>query len=380
MNILVIKSRHIGDVLLTGPLLSTLRLRHPDSHITVLVKAGTEAMLTGHPHVDAVITFPVRRPGEGRVAFLIRQWLWLRGLRQRRPDRVFNTTEGDRGVIATFVSGGVQRIGFRRQRGDKWWRRGLLTHTLLPRGGIRHTVLHNLDLVGEGPQDRHVHLRFAAADAGRAERLLREAGWDGERPLVQIHPASRWRFKCWTVHGMAGVADFCAQQGCQVVLTTSPDAGEIALAAAIAQAGHQPVINLGGLLTLKELAALTARCRLFFGVDTAPMHMAAAMDVPVIALYGPSGTYDWGPWPNGWAGDGSPFGRLNGVQESFPHWVIQKTWSCVPCGRAGCEGSKRSRCLEELTLAEVLPLVEQVLRREGLWQGTGEPATREQDG
>ena len=366
MNILVIKSRHIGDVLLTGPLLSTLRLRHPESHITALVKTGTEAMLTGHPHIDMVITFPVRQPGEGQVEFLIRQWFWLRQLRCRRPDLVVNTTEGDRGAIASLFSGGIQRVGWRGRKGNKWWRRGMLTQTMLFQGGIRHTILHNLDLVGEGAQDRHVRLVFSATDVAQVEQRLRDAGWNGGRPLVQIHPASRWRFKCWTVSGMAGVADCLSQRGCQVILTASPDAGERELVAAIAQACRHPVINLGGALTLKELAALSARCRLFFGVDTAPMHMAAALNIPVVALFGPSGTYDWGPWPNGWSGDGSPFSRTHGVQESFPHLVIQKTWPCGPCGKAGCEESKRSRCLEELELAEVLPLLEGVLQREGL--------------
>jgi heptosyltransferase-3 len=65
------------------------------------------------------------------------------------------------------------------------------------------------------------------------------------------------------------------------------------------------------------------------------MHIAAAVGTPVIALFGPSGEFNWGPWGNG-------------------HVVIKKDWECRPCGKDGCQGSKRSRCLEEITEEEVL--------------------------
>ena len=99
------------------------------------------------------------------------------------------------------------------------------------------------------------------------------------------------------------------------------------------RAGSAP-INLAGRLSLKELGALIAKARFFFGMDSAPMHLAAAVDTPAVALFGPSGVFNWGPWGEG-------------------HLVIQKDWACVPCGRDGCEGSKISRCLVEIEPEEV---------------------------
>jgi heptosyltransferase III len=101
-------------------------------------------------------------------------------------------------------------------------------------------------------------------------------------------------------------------------------------------------VSLAGRLTLKQLAALLKRAVLFVGNDSAPMHMAQAVRTPVIALFGPSGVHNWGP---------------RGERDR----VIFRTWACVPCGRDGCAGSKRSRCLEDIAAAEVIQAVEALL-------------------
>jgi heptosyltransferase-3 len=95
---------------------------------------------------------------------------------------------------------------------------------------------------------------------------------------------------------------------------------------------------------LEELAAVLERTALFIGVDSAPMHMAAALKVPVIALFGPSGEHNWGPW-----GDG--------------HVVLSSPYLCRPCGEDGCLGSKRSDCLEAISARQVMAAVEQILSR-----------------
>ncbi|GAB0058212.1 hypothetical protein SIID45300_02557 [Candidatus Magnetaquicoccaceae bacterium FCR-1] len=366
-GILLIKSRHIGDVLLMAPLIATLKRRYPSSRIAALVKRECVPMLEGHPDLHAVVTFPEKRPGQGRLSLLIRQvrawWRLWRG-----PwELAINTTEGDRGILNAFFSGAKRRIGFINARGEKAWRLRLLTDPVPFRGGKRHMVIHNLDLAGEGIQDRVVRLVASADEERSALAKLHATGWDGRRPLVQIHPTSRWSFKCWTDSGMAQAADFIGRSGRMPLFTCGPGAEERGRLDAILALCREPYLDLGGKLTLKELAVISRSCCLYFGVDTAPMHMAASQDTPVIALFGPTGVYDWGPWPNGWDGADTPYPELKGVQASEPHLVIQKDWPCVPCGKAGCEGSKRSRCLEELDFAtEVQPWLAKRL-------STGEP-------
>ena len=107
-----------------------------------------------------------------------------------------------------------------------------------------------------------------------------------------------------------------------------------AILGALAPATRAHVLDLGGQLTLRELAALTARARLFVGVDSAPMHIAAAVGTPVVATFGPSSEIAWGPW-------------------RVPHRVVASSHPCRPCGQDGCGGSKVSECLTTLPVDRV---------------------------
>ncbi|MBF0370501.1 MAG: glycosyltransferase family 9 protein [Magnetococcales bacterium] len=408
-RILVIKSRHLGDVLLTGPLISSLRLRHPEAFIAALVKPDTRVMLEGHPHLNAVLTFVVRRKGEGVLSYVGRLFQWWRHLRGQRFDWVISTTKGDRGLITALLSGASRRVGLGRRRNEKNWRKWIRTETLYPGDGLRHTVIRNLNLLGSRrdpslhreseldsdssagtelssapvtetetgdsiasgsgqatetePTYRSVHMAFDEGDARMVAGTLEAGGWDGVKPLIQVHPTSRWFFKCWDDIGMAQAIDFLASRGCHVVVTGAPSSKEREKNSAILSHCQASVQDLTGALSIKELAALTARCQLFFGVDTAPMHMAAALDIPVVGLLGPSKVWAWGPWPNGYEGARTPYPKPRGNQRAGKHTVIQKDWECVPCGSDGCEGSKKSQCLDELTPDEVISELKEALAR-----------------
>jgi heptosyltransferase III len=101
-------------------------------------------------------------------------------------------------------------------------------------------------------------------------------------------------------------------------------------------------LDLSGRLSLRELAALTAQARLFVGVDSAPMHIAAAMGTPTVALFGPSGDKEWGPW-------------------NVAHRVVTADFSCRPCGLDGCGGGKVSECLTTLPVDKVLAACDELL-------------------
>jgi len=118
---------------------------------------------------------------------------------------------------------------------------------------------------------------------------------------------------------------------------------------------HPARLPLLGKTTIKELAAVSERASLFFGVDSAPMHVVAAIGTPVVALFGLSGVFHWRPWDNDAAelGGANPYSRRNGIQSLGRHTAVQRDWECAPCGKDGCAGSKVSRCLEEIAPGEV---------------------------
>lgn len=299
-RILVIKLRHIGDVLLTVPALRAVRERFPDAHLTALVNAGTESMLTGNPVLDEVIAL-ARPPGERAWTRLAREWAFLRALRARRVDLTIDLTSGDRAAFAAWWSGAPTRIAFEARAG-MWGKRRLWTHTVSGPSFDRHTVLQNLELVeafGMTTADRRVDLHWTAADDAAVDRWWAECGLDGGHPVVQVHPTSRWLFKCWDEEKNARVIDALQERGLRVVVTSGPASYEVEKAERIVSACRLRPAALLGRTTLKQLAALTARCALFFGVDSAPMHMAAAVNTPVVAIMWNGSVTHWRPWGEG---------------------------------------------------------------------------------
>ncbi len=132
----------------------------------------------------------------------------------------------------------------------------------------------------------------------------------GDRYIV-IQPTSRWFFKCWDEGKMAQTIAALQQDGHTIVLTAGPDKKELAMIDRILAASPQTgVVSLAGQLTLRQLASLIDHAILFIGVDSVPMHMAAALQTPCVALFGPSKLTFWSPWQvNGeviWAGNYGP--------------------------------------------------------------------------
>jgi heptosyltransferase III len=163
-----------------------------------------------------------------------------------------------------------------------------------------------------------------------------------DEPFVHMHPASRWKFKCWPAERNAALADRLAAEGHRIVFTAAPD--EAPFIDQIVERMTSQAINLAGKLSLKELGALTARAKLFIGVDSMPMHLAAAMGVPTVALFGPSSEVVWGPW-------------------NVEQRVVTTTHSCRPCGVDGCGGSKVSECLTLLGVDPVHAAAQELLAR-----------------
>ena len=162
---------------------------------------------------------------------------------------------------------------------------------------------------------------------------------------IHLHPASRWQFKCWTPERTAALIDRLHDRGERVVLTAAPEERELALVAAIRSRIRAPATDLSGKLTLKMLAALSGRAKLFIGVDSAPMHIAAAMGTPVVALFGPSGEAEWSPW-------------------KVPHRIVASSeHRCRPCGNDGCGGGKVSECLTSIPVQTVLDAAVELLPR-----------------
>jgi len=360
-KILVIKLRHIGDVLLTVPAVRALKESFPGSEVWALVNSGTGDMLEGNPLVKEVICYERAVKGLPAGARLAAEARLVKMLRREKFDMTVDLTGGDRPALLGFATGARYRLGYRPKSGFKG--KGLLYTHLAERPAVRtHTVLTDLGVVrafGIETKDLTVDIFTTREEDSFVEDALKKAGYKSG-PIVHAHPTSRWLFKCWTDAGMASVFDRLQDSGFTVAVTSGPADRELERVASIISRMRTRPIDLSGGLKLKHLASLSKKAAFFFGVDSAPMHIAAAAGARVAAIFGPSGAFDWGPWDNaevkrtGYEGkksDGvnSPYPLRSGVQRFGGNAVIQDSRDCVPCGKDGCDGSKKSDCLDTLT-------------------------------
>lgn len=336
-RVLVIKLRHHGDVLLSSPLLSVLKAHAPHATIDALVYHDTREMLAGHPALDQLYTIDRQWKKLGLAGQARAEWTLLSQLKRQKYDLVIHLTEHNRGAWLVKLLSPRWAVA-PQGHFSRWLGKGFSHRYPVIGGNRRHTVEIHLDAlrrigIQPGLDERKLSLHVPDEARAAVAAKLAAAGVDGD--YVLVHPTSRWLFKTWPVAQMAAFIDGLTARGQRVVLTAAPDHAELAMLAEIRQQLQYPVVSLAGELTLKQLAAAIAGAKTFVGMDSVPMHMAAALATPCIALFGPSGNIEWGPW-------------------QVPSRVLTTDLPCRPCGKDGCGGGKRSECLALITPAQVL--------------------------
>lgn len=342
---LVVKLRHHGDVLLTSPVFTVLKARAPHAAIDALVYDETAEMLTLHPAIDTIHTVSRKWRGLGAGRRTLEELRLFRALRERRYDLLVHLTDHPR--AAWLVRALSIEASVAPERAGRWWRKTFTHRFPVLKNGRRHTVEMHLDAlrrigIQPGPHERKLVLEPGAPAVAHVDSLMRSHGLAQGR-FIHVHPNSRWDFKCWPAASVAVMIDALESRGWRVVVTSSPAPLERAYVAEIFERMRSRPLDLSGALTLKQLAALTAQARLFVGVDSAPMHIAAAMGTPVVALFGPSGDIEWAPW-------------------QVAHRIVASdAFACRPCGYDGCGGGKISECLTTISCAQVLTAIDGLL-------------------
>ncbi len=341
---LVVKLRHHGDVLLASPVFQVLKNRAPHAEIDALVYADTRDMLAGHPAIATVETIDRAWKRQGLATQARFESALLQRLRLRNYQLVVHLTDHWRG--AWLAQALRPRWSVAPERGNRVWDWCFTHRYKLPRSTPRHTVETNLDALrrlGLYPDEaeKALVMRAGPEAEARVSGLLASAGL-AEKGYIHVHPTSRWLFKAWTEAANAELLKRLARDGHRIVVTAAPEAREKAIVGRIVAEAGVPVTDLSGQLSLRELAVVARSARLFFGVDSAPMHIAAAMGTPVVALFGPSGEKVWGPW-------------------GVAHRIVASGHPCRPCGNDGCGGGKVSECLTTLPVARVHSAINELL-------------------
>ncbi|MCL4457150.1 MAG: putative lipopolysaccharide heptosyltransferase III [Nitrospirae bacterium] len=373
-KILVIKLRYIGDVLLAVPVFRALKETFPDAHISALVNSGTEDALRGNPMIDEIISFDRNIKNLPLLKRYFSEIGFLGHFITKGFNMAVDLTGGDRAAVISIASGAKYRLGWKSKKGFIG-KRYAYTHLSEPDGN-RHTVLQNMEVIsrfGIDTKDLSIDFHIPEEDRVFIGNILKGRNIKDGDTVVHVHPTSRWLFKCWEDEYMAEIITWLLGQGIKVIVTSSPDKKEMEKAKRILSlVGDSPdsrLIDLCGKTTIKQLGAVSGASDLFFGVDSAPMHIAAAVSTPVIALFGPSGTFNWGPWDNKISNfkfqisnSMNPYQKRNGIQAFGMHTVMQRDWECIPCGKDGCKGTKISRCLTDISPEEVKNIIVEKLK------------------
>ncbi|MDO8877493.1 MAG: glycosyltransferase family 9 protein [Pseudolabrys sp.] len=340
-RILVIALRRLGDVLLTTPLIASLRRAWPDAVIDALVFADTAGILNGNPDINTIVTMPARRTVPQSLALAAKLW--------RGYDLAISTQAGDRPTFFAFVAG-RRRVALVDQTFNGRAKQRLLDRSLVYVPGVHRVeeMLRLADVLGIDRVSRLVAPRPRDSDVAPS----------GDYAV--IHAAPMFRYKQWTAAGWRELAAALVARGLTVVATGGPSPTEHAYLDAVWHG--TAVARLDGKLDWAQLSGLLAKARVYVGPDTSVTHLAAASGAPTVALYGPTDPRLWGPFPAG--GLDSVWAAAARIQQRGNVWLVQNAFPCTPCQLEGCERrlESYSACLDELPSAQVLEAVDQALR------------------
>jgi heptosyltransferase-3 len=339
-RILVVALRRLGDVLLTTPLIRSLKQAFPDASIDALVYAGTEGVLTGNPDLKNVMTVPAR-PKRGNTLTLLTKIA-------KRYDLALSTQTGDRPTMLAAIAG-RQSVGLIEATGVAAAAKRFLLSRSCVTDRNQHRVrdiLQLTELLGIAPVPEVV------CPSGSARSGL------GLPPSYAVlHAAPMFVYKRWTADGWRKLAAALRERGLATVVTGA--ASDRAYLDEVFQ--DSDVTRLDGSLAWPELSAVIGTARAYIGPDTAITHLAAASGAPTVALYGPTDPRLWGPWPRGgldraWDASGT-------IQRRGNVWLVQNPLLCLPCQQEGCERrlDSHSECLDTLTVAQVVAAVDEAL-------------------
>lgn len=352
-NILLIATRQIGDVLLTTPLIRSLRHAYPTATIDILIYRHCADILVGNPDCNQRILVS-EYPD-------FKEYLALGRRIFRCYDLAVSTLAGDRPILYALSAARQRAAIVPPERWQDAWKRWLVQRWTELDNWQTHTVVQNLRLADKLniPRCYDVVVPQIAGTENILDQYLPFA-WRTQ-PFVVLHLYPRWRYKQWTIQGWSHVIQYLAQKGLQIVVTGGYAVEELAYIQTVLEKSATSIVNLAGQLRFSEVTRLIQASVFYIGTDTAVTHLAAATGVPTLALYGPTNPLKWAPWPYGYTADKTPFTQ-KGLQRVGNVTLIQSTADCVPCHQEGCEQHRQSssHCLETLDSAVIIQEIEKI--------------------
>lgn len=332
-KILIIQTAFLGDVVLSTPLIKAVKKNYPNSKIFFLLIPQTKELLQNNPHLNGIIVYDKKDKERGISSFIA----LARRIRASGFDMALIPHRSFRSALLAYLAGIPQRVGFDKSSGAFLFTKRI-KYTQNQPEVKRNLSLLETDIPLEN--DCLPELFPSEDDFKYIEELFKNRGIKKEDKIVGIAPGSVWNTKRWLPERFGEVAEALIEKlGAKVIFIGGKEDEKLCLEIA-SNMKSKPLITAGKASSLQS-SVLISRCRVILSNDTAPMHMAVAMRIPVVAIFG-STVPEFGFAPTG----------KNDL-------VIQKEIYCRPCGihgRKKCP-EKHFRCMKEITTEEVFEAV-----------------------
>ncbi len=339
-NILIVKLSAIGDVIHALPVAHALKQCYPNAKISWVVEKAAAGILSGNPDVDEILLFD--KPKFKSLSGLLKNGrAFSRELRKRHFDLTLDLQGLFKSTAIACLSGAPRRYVYQNAREGS----SLLAHRVVGPHARGHVVEQYLDVVRQLDcliDEAVFSIAFTEQEKQAAEKIAIWQGLNTIQPFIVLSPGANWPNKRWPAPRFAALADRLGDMDIPVVLTGGPD--DAVLADEIKRATLIPPVDLTGKTSLKELAWIIKQAKVFVGGDTGPMHLAAALGTPVVALYGPTDTIRNGPYGKG-------------------HRTVIAGHDCAGCWKRSCR--KGLDCLEAISADAVFAAVKEILPQKG---------------
>ena len=331
MKILIIMQRSNGDVFLTLPLIRALQLEYPNARIDMLVNDDTLGIAKTLPHINQFIVFSYAKKKAGLRARLSQERDIIRKI-WRQYDLSINLTASDRSVQYAIMASKNSISAIEPQASKSWWKKRLLKHHYFIDTQL-HIAENNckpLQFLTHSSAPIQVRPEVATSALERMQKKLRVEGID---EFWILHAGAQYDYKIYTQVLRDALIRQLTAQGLILIATGGNTQIDERISAEL------PLLpnchNWIGQTSLSELIALVSLSQGYIGMDTLVMHIAASLNKPVFAVFGPTLTSVWSPWKN------TPEQKIRIFQADMP---------CVPCGQAGCDNRHgKSECLTHIS-------------------------------
>ena len=333
-RILISRLKFIGDIILTTPLIKSIRKEFPNSYIAYLGDKKGVSLLEGNPYLDEIFPFDFSRNK------FIQQLEYLHKLHSKNFDLAIDLFCNPRSAILTYATGANTRIGY-ESRGRSW----AYTIKVKDDGKIKSAIEHHSQILNAlkiEPKSFETEIFLSKDEKKEAARFLNWQGVKFEKPLVAFHIGATWPNKIWPIEKFTELADLiCAKLGAEIILSFGPNDENLKNILIQKSFGN---IHALPVLPVRQLAAILSHAKVFVSNDCGPMHIGPAIGLKTLGIFGPEPPEIWFPY-----------------DKNLGHKFFFSDIDCSPCRKTFCDlvGEENLKCMKNISILEIFNAIKE---------------------